>query len=43
MVCSDVGHIGGAENGVGEMMNDVMGGLKGALDTKVINAADYVL
>ena len=43
MVCSDVGHIGGAENGVGEMMKDVMGGLKGALDTKVINAADYVL
>ena len=47
MVCTDVGQISGAEDsdgmGVGEMLRDVMGGIRGALDTKVINAATYVL
>ena len=46
MICTDVGHIG-AEGydgmGTGEMLKAAMGGIKGALDTKVINAADYVL
>ncbi len=46
MICTDVGHIG-AENedamGIGDMLKDAMGGIKGALETKVINAADYVL
>jgi len=39
MICTDVGHIGAEGNdepGIGDM-------LKGALDTKVINAAEYVL
>lgn len=47
MVCTDVGHIGSAEGedsmGVGDMIKTAMGGIKGALETKVINAADYVL
>ena len=43
MICTDVGTIGGdGEDGVG-IGDIVMGGIKGALDTKVINAADYVL
>ena len=46
MICTDVGNIGesGEDSmGIGDMLKDVMGGIKGALDTKVINAADYVL
>ena len=46
MICTDVGNIGGSGEdsmGIGDMLKDVMGGIKGALDTKVINAADYVL
>ena len=47
MVCTDVGHIGSTEDsddmGIGDIMKTVMGGIRGTLDTKVINAADYVL
>ena len=46
MICTDVGHIGAEGNdelGVGDMIKDTLGGIKGALETKVINAADYVL
>ena len=46
MVCTDVGHIGAEGNdelGVGDMIKDALGGIKGTLETKVINAADYVL
>ena len=47
MICTDVGVVGSAadnnELGVGDMIKDALGGIKGALDTKVINAADYVL
>ena len=51
MICTTVGQIGSAGNddgmGIGEMVQDVIKdafhGVKGALDTKVINAADYVL
>jgi len=41
-----MGHIGAEGNdepGVGDMIKDALGGIKGALETKVINAADYVL
>lgn len=40
MICTDVAQIGGAE---GEDGMGIGGMIKGALDTKVINAADYVL
>lgn len=47
MICTDVGHVGSTEDddgmGIGNMIKDALGGIKGALDTKVINAADYVL
>jgi len=47
MICSDVAQIGSSENddgmGIGEIMKSAMGGIKGVLDTKVINAAEYVL
>ena len=47
MICTDVGHVGGAEGddsmGIGDMLKNAMGGIKGMLDTKMINAADYVL
>ena len=47
MVCSDVAKIGGSEEGdgmgIGDILKSAMGGIKGALETKVINAADYVL
>ena len=45
MICTDVGHVGASEDtmGIGDMLKDAMGGMKGALETKVINAADYVL
>lgn len=46
MVCVDVGHVGpdGEDSmGVGDMLKDAIGGMKNALETKVINAADYVL
>ena len=47
MICTDCGAVGGAEGedgmSIGDMIKDALGGIKGALDTKVINAADYVL
>ncbi|MBE5768962.1 MAG: hypothetical protein E7333_05145 [Clostridiales bacterium] len=48
MICSDVGQIGSISDeendmGVGDIIKTALGGIKGALDTKVINAADYVL
>ena len=47
MICTDVGAIGEAEGedgiGVGGVLKDAMGEIKGALETKVINADDYVL
>ena len=46
MVCTDVGHIGAEGNdelGVGNIIKDALGGIKGVLDTKMINAAEYVL
>lgn len=47
MVCTDVAKIGGSEEGdgmgIGDILKSAMGGIKGALETKVINAADYVL
>ena len=47
MICTDCGSIGIAEGddgmGIGDVLKGAFGGIKGALDTKVINAADYVL
>ena len=46
MVCTDVAKIGNAgedDMGVGDVLKNALGGIKGALETKVINAADYVL
>ena len=47
MICTDVGHVGGTEGddgmGVGDMLKNAMGGIKDMLDTKMVNAADYVL
>ena len=45
MICSDVGQIGGSDedNGIGDIIKTAMGGIKGVLETKIINAADYVL
>ena len=49
MICTDVGHVGAEGNdgddgmGIGDMLKDAMGGIKGLLDTKTINAANYVL
>ena len=47
MICTDCGAVGSAEGeddmGIGDMLKNAMGGITGALETKVINAADYVL
>jgi len=47
MICTDVAQIGSSKGedstGIGNVIKDALGGLKGALDTKVVNAADYVL
>ena len=46
MVCTDVAKIGNSgeeDMGVGDVLKNAFGGIKGALETKVINAADYVL
>jgi len=47
MICDDVGQIGGTgseeDMGIGDAIKAALGGLKGSLDTKVINASDYVL
>lgn len=47
-VCEDVMKIGkgdddGAQMGVGDMIKSALGGAKELLDTKIINAGDYVL
>ena len=47
MVCSDVGVVGGLGNndemGIGDIFKNAVSGLKGVMDTKVINAAEYIL
>ena len=47
MICTDCGSIGSAEGedgmGIGDMLKNAMGGITGALEPKVINAAEYVL
>ena len=46
MICTDVGHVdaGGEDGmGIGDVLKNTMGGIRGALETKVINAAEYVL
>ncbi len=47
MICTDVAQIRSGKDedgmGVGAMLKNIMGGVKGALDTKMINAAEYVL
>lgn len=45
-VCEDVMKIGGGddgEGGIGDMVKGIFGGAKELLDTKIINAGDYVL
>lgn len=46
MICTDVGSIGAEgedDMGIGDVLKAAMGGIKGVLETKVINAAEYVL
>jgi len=47
MVCEDVAQVGHADHmdggGIGDTIKAALGGIKGALDTKVINATQYVL
>lgn len=45
MICEDVGQIvePDGEDGVGDTIKAALGGVMGALDTKVINAADFVM
>lgn len=47
MISADVGRIGGVggeeDQGIGNTISAVLGGIKGVLDTKVINAIQYVL
>lgn len=48
MVCEDVLNVGGSSDeedfmGIGSMVKGALGGAKELLDTKVINAGDYVL
>jgi len=47
MICTDCGAVGAGEEerdmGIGDMLKNAMSGIKGTLETKVINAADYVL
>ena len=45
MICEDVGNIGSkpSPEGVGGLLGGVLKGIQGVLDTKVVNAADYVL
>ena len=40
LVCEGVGQIGGDDS---DPTGDILSGLKGMADTKVINASDYVL
>lgn len=47
MICTDCGVVGSAEGedgmGIKDMLKGAFGGIKGVLETKIINAADYVL
>lgn len=45
MICEDVGNIGSkpSPEGVGGLLGGVLKGIQGVLDTKVVNASDYVL
>lgn len=47
MVCEDTAHIstvdGDDDMGIGNMIKNALGGINNALDTKIINAADYIL
>lgn len=47
MICEDVAQIGGGGGeegtGIGDTIKAALGGIKGALDTKIINASEYVL
>ena len=47
MICTEVAQIGNKEDedgmGIGDMLKGAMDGIKGVLETKVINAANYVL
>lgn len=47
MICTDVAKIGssGGEDdlGIGDLVKGAVGGIKGVLETKMINAAEYVL
>lgn len=47
LICQDVGSVSTGDDEDGMNMNDIikttLGGIKGILDTKVINASDYVL
>ena len=47
MICTDCGSIGSAAGedgmGIGDMLKNAMGGITGSLETKVINASEYVL
>ena len=43
MVCQDVGQIGDADEGAAGTIKSALGGMMDLLDTKVINAADYVM
>lgn len=45
MICEDVGNIGSkpTPEGVGGLLGGVLKGIQGVLDTKVVNASDYVL
>ena len=43
MICTDVGQIGGSAEADSTGIGDMMKGIKGILETKMINAADYVL
>ena len=43
MICTDVGQIGGSDEADSTGIGDMMKGIKGILETKMINAADYVL
>ena len=47
MVCEDTAHICTTDDdddmGIGNMIKNALGGINNALDTKIINAADYIL
>ncbi len=47
MICTDCGTVGSADGesgmGIGDMLTDALGAVKGILDTKVINTGNYAL